>query len=287
MKAALAIAAVVAGADALAMVQTPHGMRPAKCVHKVDEAAHLTETAEGTHVYLKESKRSYVVPRDEDCVRDVARMAAEHNAKEKLGQWEDYTSWSSSEPLYNFTSTYTTPNENPPKTSQLLYYFIGFQNMKSGGVTIAQPVVQYSAGSSQYAAGWGMEPWNCCPSGQTWHGKTYPVKAGSQQKTWVYTQNDKVEIGMSNIDGSNRTDLTIGVNGRIWDWAAATLETYTAPCASVTKQPYQFDKMVITGKHGKQVTPQWKGTGETSCNGGAIIHSPASVSVYGADKPSQ
>ena len=203
------------------MMKTPHGMRMAKCVHTVPNGAVVEEQPNGTTL-VSHSEGEYIIPVDKDCINEAGDLFSKRNVKSgKLQTWEDYASFTSQEPMYNFTSTYVIPNENPNPGGQLLYYFIGFENKdEKSDVTIVQPVVNYDM-TGQYPKGWSMEPWNCCPSGQSFKGENKPSSPGEELLTWMYTtrgERSEVTIGLSAKNGSDSTAFTVKTNNRVWDW---------------------------------------------------------------------
>jgi hypothetical protein len=266
------------GEDGHDLIRTPHGYRPAKCVHFAETGSILKERENYTEVYNPTSGLTTIIERDEDCVK---------NARGLLRTWVDYTGWTTTSAVGNFTSVYTIPNENPTSSGQLLYYFIGFQNNDDAAVTIVQPVVNYCGNCGQYSNGWSMEPWNCCPNGQSWYGSNQKISAGDSVNAWVYAEGSggNVVIGMSK--GSNSpTTLTVADNSRTFDWACATLEEYdVTTCSSYNSQPFGCTQMEITALNGQKLTPSWSATGQSRCDGGPVINSPADVEIYGTNKP--
>lgn len=264
-------------------VSTPHGLRLKKCVHAIPENARVHEHADGLMVHLLESGSAYLISHDKECEAEAEGMARQ---RRETNQWQDDTGFHH-EGLLNFTAIYTAPEEYPPDEGQLLYYFIGLEN-SHGPLTIVQPVVRYDK-TGHHPDGWSMAPWNCCPKGQSLHGKTVPTTPGVPINTWIYTTADgKVEIGMERLaEGPPaKSSFTVPLLKRDWTYAVATLETYKQKdCASTTSRPFHFTEMKLSDSGGP-VTPKWSaGMKQTACKGGATIHGPSSVDLYGAKMP--
>jgi len=279
---------VIIGGDDMELIETPHGFRPSKCVIRHEENVEITELKDGSGVYAyyPGSQLTRFYETDPDCIDNVKQLYSNKNDS-NLKAWEDYAYFTTPDEMGNFTSTYVLPNESPTGGKQLLYYFIGFQNNDDPGVTIVQPVVNYDK-SGQYPEGWSMEPWNCCPAGQSHTGKNVVLSPGESALAWVYAEGagNDVVIGMSKADGSQPTVLTVKDNNRRFDWACATLEDYSATCSETNKEPFYCNKMVLTSLKGANVSPDWKTTGQASCKGGAVVSdNGASVAIYGQDKP--
>eukprot|EP00486_Rosalina_sp_Unknown_P001888 CAMPEP_0201575986 /NCGR_PEP_ID=MMETSP0190_2-20130828/21500_1 /ASSEMBLY_ACC=CAM_ASM_000263 /TAXON_ID=37353 /ORGANISM="Rosalina sp." /LENGTH=300 /DNA_ID=CAMNT_0048006299 /DNA_START=57 /DNA_END=959 /DNA_ORIENTATION=- len=280
---------VIFGGDGMELIQTPHGFRPSKCIIRHEENVEITELKDGSGVYAyyPGSQLTKFFEADPDCIEDWHALSDTNTSN--LKAWEDYAYFTTPEEMGNFTSTYVIPNESPKGGSQLLYYFIGFQNNDDPGVTIVQPVVNYDL-SGQYVKGWSMEPWNCCPAGQSHTGKNVVMAPGDSALAWVYAEGagNDVVIGMSKADGSDPTVLTVKDNNRRFDWACATLEDYSATCAETNKDPFACNNNVLTSLKGTNVSPDWKTTGQAICNGGAVVtNSGADVAIYGQDCPSR
>eukprot|EP01083_Nonionella_stella_P230760 815428_1 len=278
------------GGDGTDLIETPHGFRPSKCIIRHEENVEITELSDGTGVYAyyPESQTTKFFAVDPYCVNNARELfSKKDNTSYGLQAWEDYASFTCPSEMGNFTSTYQIPNESPSGGKQLLYYFIGFQNNDDAAVSIIQPVVNYDL-SGQFPTGWSMEPWNCCPAGQTHTGKNVVMGPGEEALSWVYAegQGKNVVIGLSKSDGSSPTVLTVKDNNRRFNWACATLEDYSATCAETNAKAFTCAKMVLTDLKGANITPKWKSTGQASCKGGVVISSDqTSVAIYGQNKP--
>eukprot|EP01084_Bolivina_argentea_P128064 226418_1 len=285
-----ATTATLLGGDGTDLVETPHGFRPSRCIIRHDESpVEITEIkGKGVKAWYPNSKRSVFFPNDPYCEKQARDLLAKRNGNQGLQTWEDYASFTTSTPVGNFTSTYQIPNESPTGGRQLLYYFIGFENKgDSASLIIYQPVVNYDL-SGQYPKGWSMEPWNCCPSGQTHTGKNVVMGAGQSALAWIYASggNGDVVIGQSKADGTSPTVLTVKNANRKLNWAGAVFEDIVASCAETTGKPFGCNDMVITGLNGKNVALNWKEGGQPQCKGGVVISNGGKdVAIYGHDKP--
>jgi hypothetical protein len=276
-------------------VQTPHGYRPSRCIIRHEEDVEIEELSDGSGViaHYPASKLTKFFAADPYCIENAKQLFASNETSptsdmyNPLRAWEDYAYFTTPSIMGNFTTTYQIPNESPAGGSELLYYFIGFQNNDDSDVTIVQPVVNYDL-SGQYPKGWSMEPWNCCPAGQSHEGSNVVMSPGESALAWVYAKGgtSDVVIGMSKIDNSSPTTLTVKNNNRKFDWACCTLEDYSATCSETNGKPFNCTKMVLTALDGTNVAPDWRTTGQASCDGGALQNSDGtSVYVYGHDMP--
>eukprot|EP01084_Bolivina_argentea_P128063 226417_1 len=172
-----ATTATLLGGDGTDLVETPHGFRPSRCIIRHDESpVEITEIkGKGVKAWYPNSKRSVFFPNDPYCEKQARDLLAKRNGDSGFA---DYVSLTTPTQVGNFTATYQIPNESPTGGTQLLYYWIGFEN-KGDSVEgiVYQPVVNYDL-SGQFAKGWSMEPWNCCPQGQTHIGKNVVMGPG-------------------------------------------------------------------------------------------------------------
>lgn len=261
----------------MALVPTPHGMRPSKCVIRHDSNdVHLEYNETGTTAFYRDTGETRFFPADPDCIENARQLMANGG----LQAWDVDASYTPSSKMGTFNATYTIPNESPPCTgSSLLYWFIGFQNNDGSGgkgVTIVQPVVNYQFNK------WVMEPWNCCPSGQSNTGKTIDMAPGYKAATWIVSDKEDVSIGMAY--GAQQSVLTVKDNGRNWDWCCVTLEEYGASCTNYPDKEFDFSQMVLQSLEGANVSPSWRAN-RGSCDGGAKIISAQEVQIYGKDMP--
>eukprot|EP00483_Globobulimina_turgida_P002647 UN02651 len=260
------------------LIPTPHGMRPRKCVIRHDSYdVYLDYNASGTTAFYRDTGDIKFFPADPDCIENAKELA-----NVNLQAWDVDASYTPPSNMGTFNATYQIPNQSPPcNGGSLLYWFIGFQNNdgSGGGVTIVQPVVNYQNNR------WVMEPWNCCPSGQSNTGKQISVGPGYNNiGAWVNAggQNKDVSIGLSYQ--SQQSVLTVRDIGRNFDWACVTLEEYGASCNNYPDQPFNFTQMSMATLSGQKLSPNWRAN-RGSCQGGAKINGPTDVQIYGRNMP--
>ena len=147
------------GGDGMELIQTPHGYRPSRCIIRHEENVEITELKDGSGVYAfyPDSKSTKFIPADPYCIENAKQLLTKRGNETSPGleAWEDYAYFTCPSEMGNFTSVYQIPDESPKGGSQLLYYFIGFQNDDDASISIVQPVVNYDL-SGQYPNGWSM-----------------------------------------------------------------------------------------------------------------------------------
>jgi len=263
-------------ANGMNLVQTPHGLRPSKCVIRHDSNdVHLEYDETGTTAYYADTGETKFFPADPDCIANAQELMNNGG----LQAWDVDASYTPPSNMGTFNATYQIPNQSPPCTGgSLLYWFIGFQNNDGSGLglTIVQPVVNY-----QYNK-WVMEPWNCCPSGQSNTGRQIAMGPGYQAKAWIDATRQNVAIGLSY--GAQQSVLNVKDAGRNFDWACVTLEEYGASCNNYPDKPFNFTDMTMATLTGQNLQPKWRAN-RGACNGGAVIDGPTEVQIYGKDMP--
>jgi hypothetical protein len=261
------------------LIPTPHGWRPSKCVIRHDSYdVHLDYNETGTIAHYRDTGKTKFFPADPDCIENAKELFGDGNLK----AWDVDASYSPPSHVGKFNATYEIPNQTPPCNGGcLLYWFIGFQNNDGSGpgVTIVQPVVNYQNGR------WVMEPWNCCPSGQSNTGKQIAVGPGYKNiGAWVDAQGPGKNVAIGLSYGSQQSVLTVPDINRNFNWACVTLEEYGATCAAYPSQPFIFGHMTMSTLTGQNLSPTWRAN-KGQCNGGAKIIGPSEVDIYGKDMP--
>jgi len=260
--------------------QTPHGLRLAQCVHTAEEfEAVLNEKDNGVEVFYPRTNRSVFHPALSECIEEA-------NNLRNLFAWQDNAYDDYMDPsIGTFFSAYDLPNENPPDYGQLLYFFIGMVNFGSKlGETIIQPVVNYDR-SGQYPAGWSMESWNCCPSGQSHESKNIKLADDAKQiPTLCVADGNNINVTMS-YEGQT-TSLVQKQGGRLFNYIDVTLEEYDVTnrdCAAFTKGVFNFTKMLIVDVTGKPYSPNWtiQDNEAASCNGKTIQYDKYNIGIVG------
>lgn len=290
----LAVAACgVALAAAGSFTATPLGVRPSQCVHQVPAGSHIEPIEGGVWVHAPDGTNTWL-PEIPECVEDMKARAAAWVAaragntsalqgvtpspEHALG-WLDYVSYTlpTTQHLSNFNGYYTVPG-NPQDTtgSEVLFYFIGAENIEQSDVSILQPVLTWGNGLT----GWSYASWNCCPSGQQ-HESTPIQGFSSGDKLYGEISRGNGKWTVTSANGGQATNLTTADNGRNFDWLDVTLEVYNIDgCSDFANGPMTFSQMKATDTSGEGLTIQWKAdSSSTQCNGQTTVKSPSEVII--------
>merc|ERR1712048_691724 len=159
------------------------------------------------------------------------------------------------------------------------YWFLGMQNMRGGPVSILQPVLTYRSS-------WTAASWACCPSNITTTGNT--ISAGKEGDrmygSMIRTKKDTWQI-LTTINGKTST-LNAQVGPWAYTWAVATFEDYgVSQCSQLPEKAVVFDTIVLKDAKGTEVTPSWKLSGTTMCNGRTMSPRPDVVSIQHGNAP--
>jgi len=196
--------------------------------------------------------------------------------KHALDGWLDYAGFYPTSEVVMFTGTYSVPPNPVTDGSQVLFYFIGTENLGQTDLSILQPVLTWGNGYN----GWNMASWNCCPQGQTIESNSIDgIKAGSSVSGIIdFTSPDNWTV-TSNYN-NKKVVLTVPSAQRDFNWCDVTLETYTVTaCGNFPKGPCVFSDMTLTDTYGS-VTPSWQAdTGPTECGGKLTINSPSEITI--------
>ena len=174
--------------------------------------------------------------------------------------------------------TFTVPEAPDAQNDQVLFYFIGVENLHTGELTILQPVLTWGNGYS----GWSMAGWNCCPSGQTWKSSgVYELKANDT----LYGEIDVMQAGTTakitsgvpggehGEDRSGLKSLSLDTDYRIYDWMDVTMEVYyMTSCDEMAKGWMTISDIAAYTTNGRPVPPEWTdATGVSDCNGEQVV----------------
>jgi len=200
------------------------------------------------------------------------------NKPEPLWQdgWLDNAGYWPTNYINSFQGNYLVPPNPADDSSQVLFYFIGAENLVNGqNLSIVQPVLTWGNGIN----GWSFMSWNCCPSGQAHNsGPLTGFSAGDTLSGSVYQANGDWNI-VSSWNGQQVT-LAVTINGRTFNWADVTLETYNVrACTEFPVGPMTFSSMVLELIDGTQPAPAWAPSGATECNGAMTVTSPSQISI--------
>lgn len=162
--------------------------------------------------------------------------------------------------ISKYTATYTVPDPPTTTSSNILYYWIGLQDLNSAENPVIQPVLSWVKGSSEN--NWYFESWNCCPAGHKLKSTSVPIKGkgasvqGSMNRDsdGLFTITSTDSTGQSSVLYTN--DTLSGIV-RTWDWVEIVLETYNVDSCSDYSAggQAQFLDMTLTDVEGQSVTP--------------------------------
>merc|ERR1712203_1222978 len=210
----------------------------------------------------------------------VAVNLALKKSGEQPNQWIDEAGFTYNAGFSKMTGWNNIPDA-PKSNPGTDYWFLGMQNMRGGPVSILQPVLTYRSS-------WTAASWACCPSNITTTGNT--ISAGSEGDrmygSMIRTKSDTWQI-LTTVNGETST-LNAQVGPWAYTWAVATFEDYgVSQCSQLPEKAVVFDTIVLKDESGKQVTPSWKLSGATMCNGRTTSPHPDVVSIqHGNASPS-
>jgi len=293
MKVAVFVLLFVAVAYAIPTTEwtlTPFGPRPANCVKEVPSGSFIVE--KDLHVEVTYENGTIVkYPKQQSCMdfhKEWATKRVSHLRAMKengtkgapLDGWLDYVGYFPPTQVEKFTGTYTIPAEPSSQSNQVLFYFIGTENLRGTvGVSILQPVLTWGNGHSK----WNMASWNCCPGGETWTSSFLTgLKAGGTVSGVIdMTSGGKNWTVTSTYNGQNAV-LTVPTAQRDFNWVDVTLETYTvSSCEEFPSGSCTFSDMVLTLAGGTSNSPTWTldSSEPSQCGGSVTITSPSQVSI--------
>jgi len=268
---------------------TPFGLRPANCVKEVPSGSYLIERENTVEAHL-ENGTVLSFPIQESCVQFhkewALKRVATHKARRNqvkpapLDGWLDYVGYYPPKEVDKFTGTYSVPPDPATNTNQVLFYFIGTENLSgTAGVSILQPVLTWGNGHSK----WNMASWNCCPGGETWTSSFLTnIQAGGTVSGVIDTTNNGQNWTVTSTYNGQNVVLTVPTASRDFNWVDVTLETYTVTsCQQFPSGPCTFSDMALTVTGGTSNTPTWKldSAEPSECGGKVTITSPSQVSI--------
>jgi len=250
-------------------VFTPQGERAADCVVQVPETAVVKTSEAGIALHHVNGSVEHIITPDH-CHTDDVAVAMSQGAQ---NQWIDEAGFTYNAGFSKMTGYNNIPDA--PRTSgQILYYFLGMQNMEGGPVSILQPVLAYEGGS------WSAASWACCPSNITTTGPSIgPFKEGARMYGSMIRKDQSTWDIVTQIEGQT-SKLTAQVGPWAYNWAVATLEEYSIySCDQYPLKPVTFDTIELTDPQGSTVHPSWTNPGATTCGGRTTIQDEKTVLI--------
>jgi len=297
MKVAVLLLLFVAIANALPKetewALTPFGPRPANCVQEVPSGSYLVERGNFVEAHL-DNGTVLSFPIQQDCVefhREWAvKRIATHRARRAnqtsgitpapLDGWLDYVGYYPPKEVNTFSGTYTVPPDPTTQSNQVLFYFIGTENLQGSGIlSILQPVLTWGNGHSK----WNMASWNCCPGGQTWTSSFLTnIQAGGTVSGVIDTTSGGADWSVTSTYNGQNVVLTVPTAQRDFNWVDVTLETYTVTsCQQFPAGACTFENMALTVSGGASNSPSWTldSAEPSECAGKVTVTSPSTVSI--------
>jgi len=265
-------------------IPTPFGERLAQCVLEVPDGAVLFSTDDGGLGLRHASGVNELISVPPECHNDTAalhqaraarRTKVQSDVGSSVGRWVDNTGFTHNAGFGKFTGSYNIP-KNPKRGGQILYYFIGTENLNGGGeVSILQPVLEYSGGGS-----WSLASWACCPSGITPKSKAI---TGLQTGTMIDGVIERLDSQnwqiVSTVRGGQSTTLKANLP-HTYTWADVTLEVYSiSSCDQYPVDKVTFSQLSIQDESMVHLTPQWSGGKATECQGVTTVVDDETITI--------
>jgi len=254
---------------------TPQGDRHEACVVEVPDTAVMVPVDGGIELHHHDGHIDAIqTPRH--CHEDAVALSLA--GVMQPNQWIDEAGFTYNDG-FDLMTGYNNIPDAPKSNPGTDYWFLGMQNMRGGPVSILQPVLTYRSS-------WTAASWACCPSNITTTGNT--ISAGKEGDrmygSMIRTKSDTWQI-LTTVNGQTST-LNAQVGPWSYTWAVATFEDYgVSQCSQLPEKAVVFDSIVLKDSKGKQVTPSWKLSGTTMCNGRTMSPRPDVVSIQHGNVP--
>jgi len=255
---------------------TPQGDRHESCVVEIPDSATMVPVDGGIELHHEDGSVESIKTPDHCHSDEVALTLA---GAIQPNEWIDEAGFTYNDGFSVMTGYNNIPDA-PKSAPGTDYWFLGMQNMQGGPVSILQPVLTYRSS-------WTAASWACCPSNITTTGNT--ISAGKEGDrmygSMIRTSSDTWQI-LTTVNGQTST-LNAQVGPWAYTWAVATFEDYgVSECSQLPEKPVVFDTIVLKDAKGSDVTPSWKLSGATMCNGRTTSSRPDVVSIQHGDAPS-
>jgi len=255
---------------------TPQGDRHESCVVEVPDSATMVPVDGGIELHHEDGSVESIKTPDHCHSDEVALTLA---GAMQPNEWIDEAGFTYNDGFSVMTGYNNIPDA-PKSAPGTDYWFLGMQNMQGGPVSILQPVLTYRSS-------WTAASWACCPSNITTTGNT--ISAGKEGDrmygSMIRTNSDTWQI-LTTVNGQTST-LNAQVGPWAYTWAVATFEDYgVSECSQLPEKAVVFDTIVLKDAKGSDVTPSWKLSGGTMCNGRTTSSRPDVVSIQHGNGPS-
>lgn len=258
------------------MCRTPSGYHPCECLHTVPSGTRVEDLPDVLRLHhpdgsVHDLKQCPHSPPPQGMAPVEARMALGSTGSASNVTKPCNLDWPHAAPLEafyehskdiaEFSATYTVPQPPTATADNILYYWIGLQDLNSTANPVIQPVLSYVRGSA--SDNWYFASWNCCPKGHKLEATQISVSGPGEKlrgtmakdpKSGVYTVTSANEHGESSVLISDDTNSGLV---RTWNWVDIVLETYNvADCAQYSAGgDAGFLSMKLIDVDGAHVTP--------------------------------
>uniref|UniRef100_A0A6U3SZ20 Uncharacterized protein n=1 Tax=Octactis speculum TaxID=3111310 RepID=A0A6U3SZ20_9STRA len=270
---------------------TPFGPFPNDCVHILREDGMIRAHDKGVDVVSKvtgevlesHAKLEKCLPYQQNVIDSRMQKkasimkkragetldASEPTTDTELNGWLDYVGYWPEDKIVFFNGTYTVPEDPLSSMDQVLFYFIGLENIEEDSsssttkttadddddiestITILQPVLTW--GNTE--TGWSMASWNCCPTGQTWVSSSITDLSAGQTLTGSIDVGDEHSTVISSLDGGVSVELRVDTGERTFDWMDVTLEAYyLSECDQFPSSPMNITNMMSKSRNQRTET---------------------------------
>jgi len=266
------------------LTNTPWGMAPQHCVHRIPAHSHVTFDSVGNFVIHPPDESIYKIKKCDEPLHHY------FGAPQVYHGWQAWTAYntSSSDGIGSFIGTFSVPN-SPVQQPGILYIFTGLQNYNwipepegppaPPGFDIIQPVLEYTSGSYSLAS------WYVTLDAGFLESNPISINSGQHvfgnmtltgPSTWYILSTVK-ETGVS-------TSLTVTKNRlKSQPWAYNTLEVYgVESCNQYPTEPIVFTDLLLLDTAGRKIVPTWlplQGT-QLACKEHAVVTSSTQVTIY-------
>ncbi|WP_257265113.1 hypothetical protein [Endozoicomonas sp. ONNA2] len=239
---------------------TPHGLRPAHCVHEVPSGSKIKDMV--THAQV--TRPDGTVEVHYKCAEAGAlniHTAMDRQLDATSGHITDddktpavlpgqkpvehcfpltYTAWLDQELDY-FSANYTVPERPEHVEGETVFWWIGAED--SPTTSVIQPVLAFENGY------WLFTSWNCCPAGHTFHSKGFAVEPGQNDLFGML-----VRVGNDyNIlsQAGEKQSILVAEDAPAAVAPMFALETYRADCNTLPASPMVLSnvRMIPSARH--------------------------------------
>lgn len=252
------------------LVDTPFGKVPRECHLTHPSGTTLSKIPGGVRALHPDgTTKDHVSPAK---CRTFDRHLKERRAKAGsppiANGWFNYAGWLAPQSIGQFTASYTLPQLPADPGPQVIYYYIGVEDLAAS--EILQPVLSYAQGAS---GGYSLFAVSCCVEGLS--NQSLPVTGmGPGDTVTVSILQSNPSPATYSISGSwqgQGTAVNVVVGSGTYNWPDVALEVYNiSQCSQFLTGPFTFSQLYLADVNHNTLTPNWGVTpsgGATACNG--------------------